>query len=174
MDGMTSFGAVARSFRVAEIRLEEVVRQVGDAQQFIVRVLDHGGAERQFELDFTQKWSGVWCRQLRCPLCCRAARVLSVQGQSAVCGRCRPRRTAHHKYKNSSQWHAEGALADTFSRALLRGNSSRAPSSMKQLTEHLTERSTARTAAAIDSAARLIQAVDHSGMLLLQADEDAR
>ncbi len=162
---MTSFGAVATSFRIGEIRFEDVVRQVSDAEQVAVNVLDRRGLERQVHLRFTEKWGGSWQRLLECPLCRRPARVLAVHDDSAACGRCRPRATAHHRHKNALAWRQEGALADEISRTVLRGTSTRGSSSTKGLARRLKKRTLAQSTQVHDEALRLIRAVDLSGLL---------
>jgi hypothetical protein len=161
--GMTRFGANAASLRVGEIRLEDIVHQVGEARQFVVHVLDRAGVALQIHLRITEKWGGSWQRQLQCPQCNRPARVLAVHEGSAVCGRCAPRRTAHHRHKNSRAWRHEGALADEVARAALRGTSSR--SRMRRLIGQLKERSLGGAEHARDDAMRLALAIDLSGLL---------
>jgi len=164
---MTSFGAVATCVRVGEIRYEDVAQQVGGADLVTVRVLDHAGIERQVQLHFIEKWGGggSWQRQLQCPRCSRPARVLAVHGGQAACGRCSPRRTAHHRHKNSRAWREEGSLADELARTVLRGNSSAGRSSMKRLADRLREGSTARSALVHEQAMRLIRTIDLAGLI---------
>lgn len=162
---MTTIGARAVSFRVGEIRLADVRPQLGEIGQFIVRVLDNVGIERQVHLRFTEKWGGSWQRQLECPRCGGPARVLAVHDGAAACGRCRSRRTGHHRHKNSRAWREEGSLADQITRAALRGTSSAGRSSTKRLVQRLKDRSIASSAVAHDSATRLIRAVDLAGLI---------
>jgi hypothetical protein len=162
-----TLGAVAFCFRPGEVRLSEVLSQIGDADDFIARVVNHGGMERDVQVGFTEKWaSRGWHRQLRCHGCSGPARILQQVGTAALCRRCRPELTAYHLHKRAGSWPFEGSLADEISRALLRGTSSKGVSSKtKRLATQLKRNSFQRAASVLEVAESLVRAVDNAGVL---------
>lgn len=161
---MGSFGAVAISFRVAQIDWAEVASQIGAAEQFVVHVVDTAGVEQELPLEVARKWCGGWSRQLRCPVCGDPARVLSLAGNTAGCGRCLPRSTKHHTHKNSRAWRDEGALVDRLLRTLLRKRGA-APAANARLARRAAARALARAATASELASSFTDAIDKAGLL---------
>jgi len=161
---MRSFGAVAISFRVGQIHWADVASQVGEAERFVVHVVDITGVEHEILLEAASKWCGGWSRQLRCPVCGNPARVLSLAGDTTGCGRCLPRSTKHHTHKNSRAWCDEGVLVDRVLRALLRKRGAVTATSTR-LARRATTRTLARAAAASELASSFTDAIDSAGLL---------
>ena len=93
-------GALATSFRRGEIRWAEVAPQVGNANTIEVLVLDKHGLPQRVTVRCAQKWaSNSWHREFACPACVHTARVLKVVNGIAVCRRCLPAPSAHHRFK---------------------------------------------------------------------------
>ena len=160
---MVRFGAtIAISPRVGEVRLDEVVHQVGDAHEFTVRVLDVAGVEREVHLTFTEKWAATsWRRELQCHRCSGPARVLQLVQGSALCRRCSPYMTNHHRRKNSAAWKTEGALADHLVRSLMNSPArTTSPGGPRRLALRLKQNTLARAARVLGDAQHLIKVVD--------------
>jgi hypothetical protein len=155
-------GALAVSFRRAEIRWTEVAPQVGDADTIDVLVLDTWGIPQHITARCAQKWaSNSWHREFACPACVHTARVLKVVNGIAVCRRCLPALSAHHRFKNCSNWTNEGAPTDEIIRSALKPKSTRRARRRRQrLAEQLKRNALSRAALVIEEAERLIKGVD--------------
>lgn len=158
-----TFGAVAISPRLGEIRLAEVASQVGDVEEFEVLVLDEMGCAQRLMVRLTAKWAATsWQKALQCHVCSSPARVLRVLGGAALCGRCLPRPTEHHRHKNNTAWSTEGALADQIIRGALDTSLSRPTRSrQKRLARQLKRNTLSRASALMGQAEALLRAVDN-------------
>jgi hypothetical protein len=155
---MARFEAIALSFRPSEVRLGDVVAQIGDARYFIVRMTDTLGTPREIHLELTEKWGGSWRWELQCPGCLGPARVLHVNRDAALCRRCSPRLSPHQRHKRAGAWAAEGAIADRLIRTLLQGTSS--TPRVRKLAQQLKLNSLRRAAHVIERAESMVRAAD--------------
>jgi len=113
--------AVAVSLRVAEIRLEDIVPQVGSAGHIEVVVVDASGAVQHVILTFTKKWAATgWQRAFECSRCTGPARLLHVVEGMGLCRRCNPLLTKHQRYKNSGSWTNSEKILDVLTRSVLK------------------------------------------------------
>lgn len=161
---MRSFGAIAVSFRVAQVHWADIAPQIGVAEQVLVRVLDESGCTLEIQLEVTEGWSGGWGRLFQCPTCRDPARVLSIASSTALCGRCLPRRTKHHAHKNSRAWRYEGVIGDRFIRAVIRRSNVK-PATLRRLAQQGAAKTLARAATTADLANSLVHAINESGLL---------
>lgn len=157
-----TFGARAISFRPGLVRLEDVLPQVADADAFEAVALDATGTRVTLEVQLTEKWAATsWQKQLQCGRCSCAARVLQVVAGIAICRRCRPERTAHHKHKNSSSWRSEGEIADELIRSLMKCPPAKAHRRRQRLARRLKRNTLARAGSLLSDAQHLIKVVDN-------------
>jgi hypothetical protein len=161
---MRSFGAIAVSFRVAQVHWADIAPQIGVAEQVLVRVLDESGCTQEIQLEVTEGWSGGWGRLFQCPTCRDPARVLSIASSTALCGRCLPRRTKHHAHKNSRAWRDGGDMHDRLIRAVLRKPGAK-PTALKRLAQEAAAKTLGRAAATTNLAGALARAINESGLL---------
>lgn len=163
MAGTVRFGAVAISFRPGQVRLADVLAQVGVVDELTVRLVDLNGESREVHLRMTEKWSATsWRPALECPQCQAPAAVLRVQGEQVLCARCRPAHTAHHLNKNCRTWRDEGAIADRLVRSVLLG---KGISSNSRLARQLEVRSLARIELVGEQALHLVRTIDRAGFI---------
>lgn len=169
----------ARSVRVGELRLDDLIHLVGDSPSLTVLAINEQAAPLVVDVAMTKKWGGNgWTSAFACPLCGLPARVLSIRtkqvtqsttfvsssshiprnnhSNGVACGRCQRRPTLQARNKNRSDW-AEARLADTLVRGLL-GNRAITPATATART--LRRRSLARASACIDLAAAAIRTAD--------------
>jgi hypothetical protein len=162
MVGTVRIGAIAISPRPGQVRLLDVLPQVGDAEELVVRVVNLAGMEQAVQVRRTQRWGATsWRPALQCARCHGAATVLHLEDERAVCGRCVRLRSVHHRLKNCRAWTEGHMTADAIVRLALR---SRHPGPRSRQTQRLAgrlERETfAIAATAIELAGALTSRVD--------------
>lgn len=160
--GTVRIGAIAISPRPGQIRLGDVLLQVGAIEELTVRMIDAAGVEREVHVRMTQKWgASSWRPALQCLRCHRAAAVLHLEGEQTVCGRCTRVRSNHHRFKNCHAWASGDKMADAVARLALRGRSDGASQArLKRLGGQLKRRTLAEASIAVEAAERLALSVD--------------
>ena len=149
------------SFRPALIRLDDVVRDVRKASEFDVRLVDSTGALHVVRLRWGEKWGATgWRRELQCQGCVATARVLRLVHGRALCGRCWPVLTCHHRYKNSKYWRGQHDLLVVILRSLERPGSPGRRRHRRRLSAQVARASIAAATLPIAEALRLITLVD--------------
>src|SRR5688572_5640089 len=110
---MKTLGAVL-SLKLGEIHLRDLLRQTSlnaaDAWQPVtVLAMGSDGVPARVDLLTAMKWSTRgWELQLAGTACGQPSRVLRQRGEVYRCGRCTPRSTAHHRFKNCGYWRDGG------------------------------------------------------------------
>jgi hypothetical protein len=156
-----TFGAIVCSFRPNEIRLEDIIAHVGDMDRIGVRVIDEAGQEQLITVTFGQKWGATgWRRELQCAACISTARVLHVAGGRAVCCKCWPVLTSHHRHKNAVAWQSEGAVLDKIIRSVLKWPAEKSQQARRRLGARLVRGSSIRAIGVIEQAQRVIKGAD--------------
>lgn len=156
---MARIEAAAISFRPLQVRLRDVVEQIGAAREFTLHVLDGVGARRAVRLELVEKWgAGSWRWELCCRKCRGPARVLHLDGDSMACNRCSHYLTPHQRHKRASTWATEGALAEKLMRAASSGGSSAVL--RKRVANQLRLNTSIRAASVIELAERMTRAAD--------------
>lgn len=160
-----TIGAAKTSFRPGEIRLADLGVDREHMPRVLVRVLDQRGVDRVIECTFAEKWGATgWQRVLQCHRCGGPARVLRVMAEAALCRKCHPQRTEHHRRKNSRSWRTEGAVADSICRELLQ-HGELDSELLRRLATRLQTNATRRAEAILDVAMQRLDALDRSGLL---------
>lgn len=173
----------ARSVRIGELRLGDLIDLAGDEPSLRVLAINEQGAPVVVDVAMTKKWGGNgWTQAFACPLCGLPARVLSIRtkqvtqsttsvsstahiprnnhSNGVACGRCQRRPTLQARNKNRSDW-AEARLADTLVRGLV-GTRAIAPATARATARTLRRRSLARASACIDLAAAAVRSADQA------------
>jgi len=151
------------SFRVNEIRLDELLAEAGDAEEFDVLVLDESGNESCVRLKYTEKFGATsWRKELQCQRCGGPARVLRIAHGLARCRQCFPVPTQHHRHKNATHWKEEGALADSIVRSISKSESTKKVRRARQrLAARLTRNALSNASRVIEQATRFVYMVDN-------------
>lgn len=156
------FGASAISSRVGQVRLDEVLLQVGNGDEVNVQVLDAAGRSSFVAVKYTRKWGGSsWRRELQCQSCLGPARVLQLLNGLCVCRKCHALPTAHHIHKNSSAWASEDGIADAIVRLMMKPSTKARCCKRQRLAVQLRNNVLVRASNVITDAQSLIAAVDN-------------
>jgi len=158
---METFGASVSSLRQGEIRIEDVLSQVGDLDTVEVLVLDRAGNTQHITVSLTDKWASThWQKCLQCGRCHSPARVLLVDNGIGLCRRCHPHASAHHLHKNSTLWTGEGAIFDALLRSIMKPQTEPRRRRQRKLTSSLKRNTLTNAVRTLDKAMQTIGAAD--------------
>ena len=158
---MTRFEA--RSLRPGEVRLADFLPLADDVVAIAVTALDKDGIVVTGSVEFALKWASTgWQRQFACPICLLPCRTIGIHDGFFACQRCMPRRTAHQRRKNQSNWVGNDAVVDRIVRALTKlGSANRQPQCIKAATRQLASRSISMVDALLSSVVHICKELDN-------------
>lgn len=155
------YGATAISYRVGQVRLDEVLPQAGKSDEVNVQVLDAGGRSNLVTVKYARKWGSTsWRCELQCQGCYGPARVLQLLNGLCLCRKCLPQPTAHHVHKNATAWASEDGIADAIVRLMMKPSTIARHCKRQRLATQLKHNILANTSNVLADAQSLITAAD--------------